>query len=238
MPPMSNSASHDEKPGLLSNAIALIAFLIVMAIVVWGLLHMASLSTSWFSSTFAPRKVAIRAATTPAALPEPVITSTAKPSATPKPVASAAAAPAAPVYRGPADIAVHIVSATPGNPSTVEFDVANIGGSASGAYTFTAYLPTDGGYVYESPLQYSLAPGAHMVNTLRFSQAQAGAVTIVVHASDGNQGNNTTSTYVAQQYSYDAYYSQPYQYDYPYQQDGYGYPYQYPYDYSQYQYSY
>jgi hypothetical protein len=51
---MSTNTTHeaDHGPGLLSNAIAIIAFIVVIAIVIWGLLHLANISTSWFSSLF------------------------------------------------------------------------------------------------------------------------------------------------------------------------------------------
>lgn len=52
----------------------------------------------------------------------------------------------------------------------VEFDIANIGGSATGGWYFSAVLPTGvSPYLYTSPLQRSLAPGEHIVNVLRFS---------------------------------------------------------------------
>ncbi len=76
------------------------------------------------------------------------------------------------------------------------FLVANIGGSPSGSYTFTAYLPTTQGYVYQSQLQYPLSPGDHVVNVLRYSQGVSGTVTITLQANDANQANNTASQYV------------------------------------------
>ncbi len=41
-----------EKPSMLSNVIAIIGFIILIVIVIWGLFHIANLSRSWFSSLF------------------------------------------------------------------------------------------------------------------------------------------------------------------------------------------
>ena len=109
---------------------------------------------------------------------------------------------------GPADLSVTIIASgyidpssgallsnrapQPGDVVGVEFDIANIGGSASGAYSFQAHLPTQSSYAYTSPAQVSLAPGAHIVNTLRFTQlAQGGGIfSVVVNGSDSNSANN------------------------------------------------
>lgn len=43
---------QDDRPGVISNIIAVLAFIVVIGIVVWGLLHLAGVSTSWFTSLF------------------------------------------------------------------------------------------------------------------------------------------------------------------------------------------
>ncbi len=112
---------------------------------------------------------------------------------------------------GPADLAVTIIAsgyidpasgalltnrpAQPGDVVGVEFDIANIGGSATGSYSFQAHLPTQSSYTYNSPVQASLAPGAHVVSTLRFTQlAPGGIFTVVVdpnnQVNDANRANN------------------------------------------------
>lgn len=91
----------------------------------------------------------------------------------------------------------------PNDIAAVQFDIANNGGSATGAYYFTANLPLQGGYVYSSPIQSSLTPGSHVVNTLRFKpvQSNGGTITITVDSSyavgESNEGNNTAAMFVS-----------------------------------------
>ena len=324
---MSNGAHHDadQGPGLLSNAIAIIAFIIVIAIVIWGLLHLANVSTSWFTNLF-PRSnptltlaapatatsgtpvtvswkysgsekgtfaflyqcrtgvtlndasgarilcgtthpitgatstvvfTPMLSGTASSTLPLSIVffpaattskqvqgtasialTAAAQGSVSPTPVApetpSAPAAPQTPAtsartetsqtsYSGPADLRVRILSVTPGTLSTVQFDVANVGTSPSGSYSFTAYLPTLTGYTYHSPAQASLNPGDHIVNTLQFSDLSAGDVTIVLSPSKADYaGNNSDSQMLFG--SAPAYDYPQYDYAYPTYQPDYAYP--------------
>lgn len=359
---MSDTAHHDidQGPGLLSNAIAIIAFIVVIAIVIWGLLHLANISTSWFSSLFprsnptiqiaapasaesgAPISVswdysgdgadgsfaflyqcrsgvslydadgarvlcgtvhplvntasstltftpeissAVSSTTLPfsiifmptstsskqvqgtamivlrgAAAGTPVAPSVTVTPAVSEPVAAAPqaeartyAAPAtAAVPTTPADLRVSIIEVIPGDMSTVRFDIANVGGSYSGSYTFTAHLPTQNGYVYSSPVQASLGAGDHVVNTLQFTQSAGGTITIVVHPAKADyMGNNSASRDISAAYTnapYDGYmdeygysvydggydiYGTAYSYDYPTHTTQYEYP-QYDYNYGVY----
>jgi hypothetical protein len=112
---------------------------------------------------------------------------------------------------GPADLSVTIIATgyidpgsgallmnrppQPGDTVGVEFDIANVGGSASGSYTFAAHLPTTAAYTYNSPAQRSLAPGEHVVSTLRFTQLAPGGglFTVSVGVGDANVANNEAS---------------------------------------------
>lgn len=140
--------------------------------------------------------------------------------ATPAPSAPAkTAATVAPTsYAGPADLSVRVINVGVIDPSTglfvnraatspsdmvaVQFDIANIGGSSSGSYYFTAQLPTAQSYPYTSPLQTSLAPGSHIVNTLRFTDVAPGGGTfsVSINTSDANGGNNYASISVPAPY--------------------------------------
>lgn len=330
---MNTVHESDKGPGLLSNAIAIIAFIVVIAIVIWGLLHLFNISTSWFtnlwprstptmqvsapataesgspvtiswkysgtdkgtyaflyqcregvsiqdangarvlcgtvhplmnasSSTMVVTPVLSRVASTtlpfsvifmPTATgskqvsgtgtvaitaatettPEPVATTpTTVTTTVSSPASSYTAGATAATPKGPADLRVHIVSVQTGELTTVQFDIANIGGSASGSYTFTAYLPTADGYTYFSPTQSSLGAGSHIVNTLQFSDSTGGTVSIVVHPSKGTDpsGNNNASRDIASGYTpnYDTYttsYDQYADYQYPQYPDQYGYSY-------------
>jgi hypothetical protein len=121
-------------------------------------------------------------------------------------------------YAGPADLSVSITSAVAdqyGN-ATVVFDIANVGGSASGSYYFSAQLPTMSGTPYTSPEQASLNTGDHVVNTLRFSQATGGTFSVSLNISDANQSSNYASTMLSMPYYGNNYYSGPtYQSSYP-----------------------
>lgn len=93
-------------------------------------------------------------------------------------------------YPGPEEIAA------------VQFDIANNGSGATGGYTFTANLPVQGGYVYTSPVQNSLTPGSHIVNTLRFKPVQSGGGTVTVSVdpygavSESNESNNAGAIFI------------------------------------------
>ncbi len=128
----------------------------------------------------------------------------------------------APTYYTPADLAVRIIAVGTIDPTTgaftsgaamsasevsaVEFDIQNIGGSPTGVYYFQASLPTQngyqGGYLYSSPAQASLAPGASIINTLRFSPVTAGGGTFSVSVNPGggvresNYSNNSAEVFV------------------------------------------
>ena len=107
-----------------------------------------------------------------------------------------------PAPAGPADLSVQILSVVPDGAGggIATFDIGNDGLSSTGAYSFTAQLPMSDGRLYQSPTQSSLAPGDHVVNTLRFSQAISGIFTVVVHAGTKNEAR-TDNNYAAREVS-------------------------------------
>lgn len=145
-----------------------------------------------------------------------------------------------PVSQGPADLAVTItsVSIDQYGSGTVTFNISNIGKGASGSYMFTAQIPTAQPYTYVSPSQVSLSPGSYIINTLRFTQAVSGSVSIFVDTAgsvrEANEGNNTAVQYVTGQYPY----NYNYQYGQQYNQYNYNQQYYYPYTYDIYNYPY
>ena len=298
-----HAAPSGEKASLLSNILAIIGLIILVIIIVWGLVHIAQLSSGWFTSLFqssgptikvtAPSDAASGApvtvswdysttdsgsyallyqcqsgfqfavintanntasgipcgaafqitptnksiqilpllvGTTSASVPFSILfvptsgtqiegsatmtvhpgsgIATSQPASgtqttTTKPASSVTATARAYAYRGPADLAVHVISANIdqyGN-GIVTFSVSNVGGSRSGSYSFTAQMPTSGysyGYgasasPYVSSAQASLPAGGYIVNTLRFSQATGGVFSVALSANDGNQSNNYAS---------------------------------------------
>lgn len=105
-----------------------------------------------------------------------------------------------------------------GEIAAVKFDIANNGSGSTGAYRFDVNLPMQGGYTYSSPSQASLAPGAHIENTLRFRPMQAGGgtISVTVDAADAvnesNEGDNAAAIWAnAQMYPYEGY-AAPYVY--------------------------
>lgn len=118
-------------------------------------------------------------------------------------------------YAGPADLAVTIISGyINGNgDGIVTFNIANVGGSESGSYTFSAQLPTAQPLPYASPLQAPLAPGAHVVSTLNFTDARSGGGLFTVSIQGGD--SNTSDNYASMQISGPVYnnnynYQEPY----------------------------
>lgn len=110
------------------------------------------------------------------------------------------------VYRGPADLAISDISGSvDGNGNaTASFTIANIGGSNSGSYYFTASLPSASGS-YTSPVQSSLAPGDRIVNTLNFGPVNSGGglfiATVIPSGADVNSANNSGSFNLVSSYS-------------------------------------
>ncbi len=328
---------EEPKPSLLSNILAIVGFIILITIVIWGLVHLAGISRGWFSSLFGNKAATAISVTAPATTtsgapftvswkyneptkgtyaflyqcrsglrfqtgsmgipcgvaftipsekkelsltpvfsgssalsvplsiifmpsasgtqaqgsanttvvpgqapviptPVPAPPPAGGPAPTPTP---APAPPLTPV--SPADISVRVTSVNTdaSGMTAVSFDITNVGGSASGSYYFTANLPTQSGYTYTSPAQASLAPGSHIANTLRFTQAVSGVFSVSVNASDANQGNNYASQSVSAPY-YNNYNSYNYNNTSPFA-PGYGgtqyNSYNYNYPYNQYPYS-
>ncbi len=96
-------------------------------------------------------------------------------------------------YSGPAQLSVRVISGNinANGDGTVTFDIANIGGSPSGSYYFSAQLPTAQSYPYQSPLQTSLAPGSHITSTLNFTDAASGGGLFSV-TIEGNAANSSS----------------------------------------------
>lgn len=127
-----------------------------------------------------------------ATTPKPTTTTTTKPVTT----------PVAPKPAGTPDLEIRILAVGVIDPYTggfvarspispeetvaVKFDVANRGTGASGAWYFSAELPTYPVSPYNSPRQASLAPGAHIENTLRFNQVAIGGGIFAVSADSSN----------------------------------------------------
>lgn len=55
-----------RKPGLLANILAIVGFIILIIIVIWGVLHIISLSSPWFSGMFSGTKNSEIVVTAPA----------------------------------------------------------------------------------------------------------------------------------------------------------------------------
>lgn len=124
-------------------------------------------------------------------------------------------------YAGPAELAVSIISGSINQygDGTVTFNIANVGGSPSGSYYFTAQLPTAEAYPYQSPIQASLAPGAHVVSTMNFTDAASGGglFSVTIEGAAANASSDYASMEITGPYNYNGYtYQQPYV-QYPYQ---------------------
>jgi hypothetical protein len=168
----------------------------------------------WFSALIptGPKVTITEPTTTSTTLPKPVVGAPARPSTptTKPPVAGAMI---------PADLSVRILAVgvidpvsgvfvnrppvSPADVAAVQFDISNDGGSSTGAWYFSAQLPTTvRGYPYRSPVQEPLGPGDQIVNTLRFSPIiSGGGIFNVIIDSEGmvdesNETNNTATQFV------------------------------------------
>lgn len=127
------------------------------------------------------------------------------------------------IATGVVDMYGNFVQRAPFSPdeiAAVKFDIGNSGGRATGSWYFTASLPTNPAYTYQSPVQASLAPGAHIENILRFRPVAMGGGNVFVSVdpqnvvSESSEGNNTASQWMmGGSWNYNQYpYSQPYVY--------------------------
>lgn len=173
---------------LLINLLALAGCVIVLGILIWGLTHLTTVSASWFFSFFnrTPTQEQVVETETSSVLE---METTSAPTPTPA---------------GPPDLEVGILRAGTTNAyeTFVVFDIANRGHTPTGVWYFSANVPTAGqSQLYISPTQISLVPGAHIENTLRFSQSIAGTFTVSVdpenRVKEANESNNTASQYVS-----------------------------------------
>ena len=95
-------------------------------------------------------------------------------------------------------------SAVPaGSRPAVTFTIKNIGTNATGSWRFSASIPTQTAYIYQSLPQQSLLPGDSIDYTLGFDQANKGTgQTISITAnfdhavSESNTNNNSASAQV------------------------------------------
>lgn len=137
---------------------------------------------------------------------------------TPTPTAPTPTTSTTPRPTGKPDLSVRIVAVGVINPvsgafenrypvgpeeiAAVQFSIANNGSASTGNYYFSANLPMQGGYLYQSPVQANLTPGSHVLNTLRFKPLMAGGGTVTISVdttyavSESNEGNNAAAMYV------------------------------------------
>lgn len=87
-----------------------------------------------------------------------------------------------------------------GSRPAVKFTIKNIGTNVTGPWRFSASIPTQTAYIFQSDLQQSLAPGDSIDYTLGFDQANRGSnQTISVTANfdntvgESNKNNNSAS---------------------------------------------
>jgi CARDB len=74
-----------------------------------------------------------------------------------------------------ADSFVQSSTVPSGSRPAVRFTIKNIGTNVSGSWRFSASIPTQTAYIYQSQPQQSLAPGDSIDYTLGFDQANKGA---------------------------------------------------------------
>lgn len=128
--------------------------------------------------------------------------------------------PTTPVIPGPADLIVtvnavgflasttaesFVASSTvpTGSRPAIVFTIKNVGGTPTGVWRFSASIPTQTAFIYQSAPQASLNPGDAIEYTLGFDQANRGAdQTISITANfdeavpESNMDNNSAATKV------------------------------------------
>lgn len=66
-----------------------------------------------------------------------------------------------------------------GNRPALKFTIKNIGTNWTGTWRFSATIPAQGSFLFESPIQQSLAPGESIDYTLGFDLANTGASQLI-----------------------------------------------------------
>ncbi len=91
----------------------------------------------------------------------------------------------------------------PGARPAVKFSIANNGTNTTGPWNFLAEIPTINHYVFNPPVEQSMAPGDHIVFTMGFNQAVPGPAQVITVVADpnnliqeSNEGNNSASAAV------------------------------------------
>jgi hypothetical protein len=87
-----------------------------------------------------------------------------------------------------------------GSRPAVKFSIKNIGSNVAGAWRFSASIPTQTSYIFQSPTQQPLNPGDSIDYILGFDQANKGAdqmISITANfdraVSESNANNNSAS---------------------------------------------
>ncbi len=201
---------------LSANIPALIGFFILVIVVIWGLVHLVALIRPWFSSLvpMTPDVTITQPTTTATTFPKPVVGAPIRPDTQPAKPSTGAGTPTPPPDLSVRILAIGIIDpvsgvfvnrppVSPADVAAVQFDISNDGGSSTGAWYFSAQLPTTvRGYPYRSPVQEPLGPGDQVVNTLRFSPIiPGGGLFNVIIDSEGmvdesNETNNTMTQFV------------------------------------------
>lgn len=90
-----------------------------------------------------------------------------------------------------------------GSRPAVSFSIKNVGTNVAGMWRFSASIPTQSAYIFQSQPQQALAPGDSIDYTLGFDQANKGAgQTISITANfdhvigESNPNNNSASTVI------------------------------------------
>ncbi len=104
-----------------------------------------------------------------------------------------------------ADSFVASATVPSGTRAAVRFTIKNIGTNVSGSWRFSANIPTQSFYLFQSLPQQSLNPNDSIDYVLGFDQANKGAQTITVNAdyehtvAEPNETNNTATAQVTVQ---------------------------------------
>lgn len=209
-------AARSWRSRLSANIPALIGFVILVIVVIWGLVHLVALIRPWFSSLVPTTpKVTVTQSTSPSSsFPKPVVGAPVRPNMQPSKPPAGAGTPTTPPDLSVRILAIGVIDpvsgvfvnrppVSPADVAAVQFDISNDGGSSTGAWYFSAQIPTTaGGYAYRSPVQEPLGPDDQVVNTLRFSPViPGGGVFSVIADSEGmvhesNETNNTATQFV------------------------------------------
>jgi hypothetical protein len=170
-------AAGAEKPSLLSNILAIIGLIILVIIIIWGLVHLAELSSGWLSSLFAQSGPTLKVNAPADAISGAPISITAN-------YSTAATGTYAFLYQCQPDVQFAVINTSNNTASGIPCGTAASVTPASGAIQMLPILSATSSASVPFSIIFTPTSGA----------AVQGSATIMIHPGSAETGTTATQT--------------------------------------------